>query len=220
MKNPSTRLSEIRSRRRVVDHGEVFTDYREVIAMCDLIEAIPRLQTRVLEPACGSGNFLVEVLRRKLDLLVANPPSSVVAVQRHLVGAVSCLYGIDLLRDNVSQCRLRLLRLCILVYEQHVRRPMPEELRITLRYIINSNVVRGDCLSFSSLGVRRRALQFSEWVFVSANRVKRIIYEYRIEGSPVGGDSRVVSSKPNAMFNIRAVKTDVARHYLKLNADV
>ena len=60
---------QIKSKQRVADHGEVFTDEKEVGAMCDLvIEETQRIDSRFLEPACGDGNFLIEILKRKLNI--------------------------------------------------------------------------------------------------------------------------------------------------------
>ena len=71
------RERQVKSRARVADHGEVFTADREVNAMLDLVKQdTERVDSRFLEPACGDGNFLAEILRRKLQAarLRATPP--------------------------------------------------------------------------------------------------------------------------------------------------
>jgi len=63
---------QVKSRQRVQDHGEVFTNEREVNAMLDMVkQETERIESRFLEPACGDGNFLAEVLRRKLAVVNA-----------------------------------------------------------------------------------------------------------------------------------------------------
>ena len=99
--------SQIKSRQRVADHGEVFTNPREVNAMLDLVrDESYRLDSRFLEPACGDGNFLIEILRRKLSLL-ASVKSSTEWEFKSLIAVGSC-YGIELLEDNAEACRERL----------------------------------------------------------------------------------------------------------------
>ena len=99
--------SQIKSRQRVVDHGEVFTNPREVNAMLDLVrDESFRLDSRFLEPACGDGNFLIEILRRKLSLL-QDLKSQTEWEFQSLIAVGSC-YGIDILPDNAEACRTRL----------------------------------------------------------------------------------------------------------------
>ena len=103
---------QVRSRRRVVDHGEVFTAEREVNAMLDLVRAeTERIESRFLEPACGNGNFIAEVLRRKLAVVASRYRKSPDEYQRYAFLAVSSIYGVDVLADNVGECRERLFRI-------------------------------------------------------------------------------------------------------------
>ncbi len=100
---------QVKSKKRVSDHGEVFTSEREVNAMLDLVkQETERIDSRFLEPACGSGNFLVEVLRRKLAVVEAKYKSSQLEFERYAVIAISSIYGVDILKDNVEECRERL----------------------------------------------------------------------------------------------------------------
>lgn len=99
--------SQIKSRQRVADHGEVFTNPREVNAMLDLVrDESFRLDSRFLEPSCGDGNFLIEILRRKLSLLL-DIKSQTDWEFKSLIAVGSC-YGIDILPDNAEACRKRL----------------------------------------------------------------------------------------------------------------
>jgi hypothetical protein len=96
------------SKKRVADHGEVYTRSREVDAMLDLVKAeTERIDSRFLEPACGNANFLAEVLRRKLRVVESRYSRSPLEYERYMLRAVSSLYGIDILEENVRQCRDR-----------------------------------------------------------------------------------------------------------------
>ena len=100
---------QIVSKKRVVEHGEVYTNPREVNAMLDLVkQETTRIESRFLEPACGTGNFLVEILNRKLTVVAERYARSQLEYERYAVLAVSSIYGVDILLDNVEACRTRL----------------------------------------------------------------------------------------------------------------
>lgn len=102
--------NQVKSKKRVADHGEVFTNEREVNAMLDLVKhETERIDSRFLEPACGNGNFLAEVLRRKLIVVDSRYSKSQIEWERYSVIAVSSIYGVDILEDNAKECRDRLL---------------------------------------------------------------------------------------------------------------
>ena len=87
--------TQIKSRERVRAHGEVFTAEREVKAMCDLVkEETERIDSRFLEPACGDGNFLAEILHRKLAVCDKRYGGSVADWEKFSFLAVTSLYGI------------------------------------------------------------------------------------------------------------------------------
>jgi type I restriction-modification system DNA methylase subunit len=101
---------QVVSKERVMDHGEVYTRQREVDAMLDLVKhQTERIDSRFLEPACGTGNFLAEILRRKLAVVERRYRKSVFEYERYAFLAVSSIYGIDILKDNVLECRRRLV---------------------------------------------------------------------------------------------------------------
>src|SRR6186713_1399215 len=103
--------AQVISKKRVVDHGEVLTGAREVNAMLDLVkQETERIDSRFLEPACGDGNFLAEVLKRKLTVVESRYGKSQLEFERYLVIAVSSIYGVDILEDNAIECRARLFR--------------------------------------------------------------------------------------------------------------
>src|SRR5450631_668076 len=103
------RERQVVSRKRVADHGEVYTAQREVTAMLDLVhQETTRIESRFLEPACGKGNFLTAILERKLGVVQSRYGNSQLEYERNAILAVSSLYGIDILEDNIATCRQRL----------------------------------------------------------------------------------------------------------------
>lgn len=121
--------SQVRSKRRIADHGEVFTGEREVKAMCDLVkQETERIESRFLEPACGNGNFLAEVLNRKLAVVKARYGRSPADYERYAIVALSSLYGVELLVDNAQEFRERLFSIWNEAYTAAVKkrkRPVP-----------------------------------------------------------------------------------------------
>ena len=116
----SSNNKQVKSRQRVSDHGEVFTAEREVNAMLDLVkQETERIDSRFLEPACGNGNFLAEVIKRKLAVVNSRYSSSQLEWERYSVVAVSSIYGVDILQDNVHECRERLFGIFNDIYTRH-----------------------------------------------------------------------------------------------------
>lgn len=148
----------IRSRARVADHGEVFTPSWLVEDMLDLVKAeTERIDSRFLEPACGSGNFLVPILRRKLasvDLMYGSSEHQ----RRHRgLHALMSIYGIELLEDNVQECRANLLKLMA----DHFLLDSDDELHLASSLVLNLNIVHGNALALG--GNEGNAIVFSEW---------------------------------------------------------
>jgi len=165
---------QVVSKKRVADHGEVLTGEREVNAMLDLVkQETERIDSRFLEPACGTGNFLVEVLRRKLHVVEARYRKSQVEYERYAVLAVSSLYGIDILEDNVAACRNRLFTAFDERYTGIYRDGSKDECRDTVRYIFDRNIIWGDALTLKTVGDDSQPIVFSEWSFVNGSMIKR-----------------------------------------------
>ena len=103
---------QVKSKQRVADHGEVFTNEREVKAMCDLVkQETERIDSRFLEPACGEGAFLTEILRRKLAVVKNKYGKSPFDYERYAVLAITSIYGVDILEDNTEICRQKLFEI-------------------------------------------------------------------------------------------------------------
>jgi hypothetical protein len=157
---------QVISKKRVADHGEVFTSQREVNAMLDLVkQETERIDSRFLEPACGTGNFLTEILKRKLRLVERKYRRSQLEFERNLVLAVSCLYGIDILEDNVIACRQRMFDIANDRYAALFKSKTKAEVRRALRFILQRNIIWGDALTLKTVGELPQPIVFSEWTF-------------------------------------------------------
>ena len=155
--------SQIKSRQRVAQHGEVFTNPREVNAMLDLVlDESFRLDSRFLEPACGDGNFLIEILRRKLSLLkdIKSPPEWEF---QSLIAVGSC-YGIELLEDNAEACRVRLFAE---VMGRMDKMGCMSGYKESLRYMLQKNIVCGDALTYRT--VEGKPITFCEWTPIAGS---------------------------------------------------
>ena len=155
--------SQIKSRQRVAEHGEVFTNPREVNTMLDLArDESFRLDSRFLEPACGDGNFLIEILRRKLSLL-SSVKSQTEWEFKSLIAVGSC-YGIELLEDNAEACRLRLFTE---VREQIGKKNYTQGYEESLRYMLKKNIVCGDALTYRTAD--GKPITFCEWTPIAGS---------------------------------------------------
>lgn len=175
---------QVKSKQRVADHGEVFTAEREVNAMLDLVKhETERVDSRFLEPACGDGNFLAEILRRKLEVAkkAAIPPKKKrplpVAFEKQAVIAIASIYGVDLMMDNVLACRERLYGIWNKEYESICKKEISEDCRNAVRFILRKNIVCGNALSLKVVDEQGKDTEepivFSEWSFVMGDRMQR-----------------------------------------------
>ena len=163
---------QVKSRRRVADHGEVFTAEREVKAMCDLVkQETERIESRFLEPACGNGNFLAEVLSRKLAVVKSRYGKSPFDYERYSVLAMTSLYGVDILEDNAEECRQRLFYIWNKEYTVNAKAQVNEQCREAVRFILRKNILCGDALTM--LQADGSPIVFAEWSLVTGNQMKR-----------------------------------------------
>ena len=165
----------IKSKKRVADHGEVFTHEREVNAMLDLVkQETERIDSRFLEPACGSGNFLAEVLQRKLNIVTKKYKKIQLEFERYAVLAISSIYGVELLPDNAQECRDRLLGIFTRVYENIYKNKINGEVINSADYLLSKNIICGDAITL--LDNKGEPIVFSEWSAVNGNQLKRRDY--------------------------------------------
>lgn len=176
--------NQIKTKKRVIDHGEVFTQDREVNGMLDLVKnETERLDSRFLEPACGSGNFLVEVLNRKLAVLKQKYKKSQPEYEKYGVIVISSVYGVDLLEDNVEECRDRLLKIFEKEYISLFKNEFNSKYLYVLKFILSKNIFSGDALTMKDNS--GKPLIFSEWSMPYNDiRIKRKEYSFKDIFSP------------------------------------
>jgi hypothetical protein len=164
----------VRTKKRVADHGEVLTGQREVNAMLDLVkQETERIDSRFLEPACGDGNFLTMILERKLAVVEKRYGKSQLDFERYAVLAVSSVYGIDILPDNVRDCRRRLFEVLDTTYTRLFKAAVKNQCREAVRFILERNIIWADALTLNTVGEKPSHIVFSEWSPVNGSMLKR-----------------------------------------------
>ena len=167
---------QVKSKQRVADHGEVFTAEREVKAMCDLVKPeTERIDSRFLEPACGEGAFLTEILRRKLAVVKRQYSKNPAEYEKYSVIAITSLYGVDILEDNAEICRQKLFGIWNAEYTANAKNQTNDQCRKTVRFILHKNILCGDALTLRQAD--GSPIVFAEWSLVTGNLVKRRDYE-------------------------------------------
>ena len=163
---------QVKSKKRVADHGVVFTADREVNAMLDLVKTeTERIDSRFLEPACGNGNFLAEIIRRKLAAVKKQYGKNPADFEKYAVMAATSVYGVDILEDNVKECRRRLFGIWNQSYTANCKEQSSEQCRDAVKYIMERNILWGNALDL--VMTDGKPIIFSEWSFVTGNLVKR-----------------------------------------------
>lgn len=166
---------QIKSRERVRDKGEVFTNEREVNAMLDLVKnETERIESRFLEPACGSGNFLVEILKRKLSVVKEKYKKSQLDYERYAILAISSIYGVDIMQDNVNDCIERLFNIFKEEYKKIFKAKCNEQVLRVAHFILTKNILCGDALTM--LKSDGKPIEFCEWSVVNGVMIKRRDY--------------------------------------------
>jgi len=158
----------IKSKRRVADHGEVFTPQWLVEKMLDLVKGeTERIDSRFLEPACGSGNFLVPVLQRKLAAVEIKFGKTEFERRQYSLLAVMCAYGIELLADNITECRANMLE----VFADYLNLDETDEVYLAAYYVVSQNLVHGDALTMRTHD--GQAITFAEWGYLGRGKYQR-----------------------------------------------
>jgi hypothetical protein len=165
-------IRQIKSKKRVAEHGEVFTNQREVNAMLDMVKSeTDRIESRFLEPACGDGNFLSEILRRKLARVKRQYGRNNSEYAKNAFLALTSIYGIDILEDNVKECRERLFEIWNKAYTLQCKKEANDEIRNAAKYILSKNILCGDALTL--LQNNGKPITFSQWDFTVGYRMRR-----------------------------------------------
>ena len=158
----------VKSKQRVADHGEVFTPAWMVEGMLDLVKGeTERIDSRFLEPACGDGNFLVQILKRKLISVEHKYGKSGFERQHFALFALMCLYAIELLSDNISDCRANLLR----IFAEYLKLDPSDDVYRAGFYVLSQNLVHGDAMKMRTH--KDQAITFAEWGYLGKGRYQR-----------------------------------------------
>lgn len=168
-------MSLVRSKQRVADHGEVFTPVWMVEAMLDLVKGeSERIDSRFLEPACGSGNFLVQVLRRKLAAVELKYGKSAFERRHFALLGLMCCYGIELLADNIAECRANMMD----VLAEYLQLDESDDLHRAATFVLSQNIVHGDALT-----MRRQdgqPISFAEWGYLGKGKFQRRDFRFDV----------------------------------------
>lgn len=161
-------MSLVKSAQRVADHGEVFTPAWMVEAMLDLVkDETERIDSRFLEPACGSGNFLVKILQRKLVAVELKYGRSDFERRHYALLGLMCIYGIELLPDNIAECRANLLE----IFAVYLNLDESDDLYRAASYVLSQNLVHGDATKMVT--DEGGPLNFAEWGYVGRGKFQR-----------------------------------------------
>ena len=165
---PATTDDLIRSRQRVADHGEVFTPPWLVERMLDLVKGeTERIDSRFLEPACGSGNFLVPILERKLAAVEAKYGRVPYKRRNFALLALSSIYGIELLADNIEECRANMLR----VLAEYLELEPEDDTYRAASHMLSLNLIHGDAMTMRAAD--GSPITVVEWGYIGNGRFNR-----------------------------------------------
>lgn len=220
----SAEISQIKSKKRTRDYGEVFTNNREINAMLDLVkDESERVDSRFLEPACGTGNFLAKILERKLKTVNRLSRKNQTNYERYAILAISSIYGIELLEDNLIECRKRLYHILVKDYESKYSK-IQEDFINTIEYLLRTNILHGDALSLKQNN--GEPIVFPQWAFINNNLVQRhdFVYEYLMPSEAESENllseeergSYVYSETGERKFFPKSFKLYAPTHFLKL----
>lgn len=174
-------MNLVKSKQRVADHGEVFTPPWMVQAMLDLVKGeTERIDARFLEPACGSGNFIVPIPKRKLAAVELKFGKSDFERQHYALYGLMCIYGIELLVDNMAQCRANVLD----VFAQYLNLNEPDDLYLAATHVLSVNLVHGDALTMRAVDGQpvkdRPPITFAEWGYLGKGKFQRRDFRFDV----------------------------------------
>jgi hypothetical protein len=212
---------QIKSKDRVANHGEVFTNIREVNAMLDLVkDETHRIDSRFLEPACGTGNFLIEVLRRKLEVVESRYKKSKIEFERYSILALSSIYGIDILEDNLKECKTRLYELFLNFYKSIFKKDIDDRCLKSAKFILDKNIIWGDALTLLRVDGSNLPIVFSEWSAVNGSFLKRRDFTLNeLLRNSTSGDLGLFSDLGDEAFIPTPIKEYPLTHFLEIYND-
>lgn len=206
--------AQIKSKTRVRDKGEVFTNPREVNAMLDLVkQETERIDSRFLEPACGNGNFLIEILIRKLEVVKFRYKKSQWEYEKNALIAVMSIYGVDIMQDNIDECIKRLLNLFEDYYKSLFKKQIKTEYLEIVKFVLTKNILCGDALTMKTN--EDQPIVFAEWSFVKGSLVQRRDFSYeQLLTKDKNGQQTLLGD-----FIEKPIKTYPLTHYLDLTRE-
>lgn len=167
-------MSLVKSKQRIADHGEVFTPEWLVNDMLNLVkDESERIDSRFLEPACGNGNFLVKVLQRKLTTIKEKFKKIDFEKQHYALLSLMCIYGIELLPDNVVECKENMAN----TFCDFLGLDPSSELAKAAGFVLDKNIVLGDALSMLS---DNEPIVFSEWGYIGKGKFQRRDFRFDV----------------------------------------
>jgi hypothetical protein len=168
-------MNLIKSKQRVADHGEVFTPEWLVDAMLDLVkDETERLDSRFLESACGSGNFLTKILKRKLATVEIKYSKSEFDRKHYAVLSLMCIYGIELLKDNITECKSNLLE----IFSEYLNLTLEDDFYRCGEYVLSQNIVHGNALSMKD--TTGKPIAFAEWGYLGKGKFQRRDFRFDV----------------------------------------
>lgn len=207
-------MQQVKSKQRVADHGEVFTNEREVKAMVDLVwrefaTNEQKISKTFLEPACGSGNFLVEILERKLNVIKEEDKKykNQNHFQKNIITALTSIYGVELLQDNAQECRERLYLLTLKYYPKKYQQDShyPKMLK-NITYILSQNIICGNALDYTT--AEGEPIVFTNWAW-NGEKIQRNFFDY-------GEITNIKAGMPSLFGELMFDDSPPQVHYLNL----
>jgi hypothetical protein len=210
---------QLKSKQRVFNFGEVFTPEWLVNDMLNLVkQETGRIDSRFLEPACGNGNFLAEVLHRKLNVVTSRYKKNQLDWERYAVIAVSSIYGVEILEDNAQECRSRLFNIFDNYYFSLYKDNCKDECRRSIKFLLDRNILWGDALDFTN-PVTKQPIIFSEWSAVNGSMIKRRDYMFKFLVEKTH-QFTLFNDEGNAAAIDEPVKDYPLIHFLKLGEEL
>lgn len=209
-------MNLVRSKQRVADHGEVFTPPWMVDAMLDLVkDETERIDARFLEPACGSGHFITRILQRKLAAVEMKYGKSEFDKRHFALYALMSIYGIELLADNVAECRANALE----IFTEYTQASVSDDLLLAAWHVLNTNILHGDALTMRAHG--GLPIAFAEWGYLGRGKFQRRDFRldvltgsagFSAEGSLFGKHEIFTPIKTYAPMTLRELAASAASH--------
>lgn len=169
-------MNLVKSKQRVADHGEVFTPEWMVEAMLDLVkDETERIDSRFLEPACGSGNFIVRILQRKLAAVELKYGKSDFERRHYALLALMCIYGIELLADNIAECHGNVLE----KFADYLHIDETDDLYRAASHVMSQNLVHGDALTMCAIK-DKQPITFAEWGYLGKGKFQRRDFRFDV----------------------------------------